>query len=194
MNRPYPWKCRTCREKAVKPVTVDYATEMEHDGRLYNVAVKDLAVLRCEACGAQTLPDESYEKLLDELRRQAELLMPSEITKGRERFGLSQKQFAHLLGVAPETVSRWEKGRQIQQRVMNDFMLAFFNVRELRDYLSRLRDGGEGGTEPKPTAVSNTTLQTWGGGLATLRPGAPSLYLPSAPRSAATLASPGCLK
>src|SRR5438445_765201 len=49
---PYPLKCRTCREKAVVPTTIDYEAEIEHDGRLYQVKVPQLEVLRCSACRA----------------------------------------------------------------------------------------------------------------------------------------------
>ena len=35
-----------------------------------------------------------------------------EIHRGREKLGLTQKQFANLLGVGEATVSRWETGRK----------------------------------------------------------------------------------
>lgn len=137
MNRPFPWKCRECRERAVSPATVDYVTELEHDGRLYPVTVNDLTVLRCEKCGSMQLPDASHERLMVALRRAAGLLTPNQITTRRSALGLNQKAFAQLLGVAPATVCRWESGGQIQQRVMNDFITAFFEVPELRAYLSK---------------------------------------------------------
>src|SRR4051812_24610224 len=118
MKRPYPWKCHTCRERQVFPATVDYATELEHDGRVYPITVNNLEILRCHACEAQILPDEAHARLTEELRRQAGLLQPQEIAAKRELLRLSQKDFAHLLGVAPATVCRWEGGGQIQQRVM----------------------------------------------------------------------------
>jgi putative zinc finger/helix-turn-helix YgiT family protein len=148
MRRPYPWKCRSCREKMVNPVTVDYTTEMEHDGRAYTVSVSHLEILRCGNCQEEQLPDESYLKLVEALRQKAGLLTPSQITQKRETLGLSQKEFAHLLGVAAETVCRWESGGQLQQRVMNDFMRAFFEVPELREYLKRLRVGVMNGHAP----------------------------------------------
>ena len=37
-------------------------------------------------------------------------MAPEEIRQGRERLGLTQKQFANLLGVGEATVSRWETG------------------------------------------------------------------------------------
>ncbi len=141
MTRPYPWKCRNCRERRVVPVTADYSADMEHDGRVYPVTVKDLEILQCENCNARTLPDAAYARLTDELRRAAGLFTPSQIAAKRAGLGLSQKEFARLLGVAEATVSRWETGGQIQQRVMNDFMRAFFDLPPLREYLRRLRGG-----------------------------------------------------
>jgi transcriptional regulator with XRE-family HTH domain len=55
-------------------------------------------------------------------RREARLLTPDEIRDGREKLGLTQKQFANLLGVGEATVSRWETGAQIQQRAMDRFL------------------------------------------------------------------------
>jgi putative zinc finger/helix-turn-helix YgiT family protein len=132
-------KCATCRKGIMNPVTLDYSVEMEHDGRAYMLRVPNLEVLLCDQCQSNVLPDASYERLADALRREAGLLIPSEIIEERTALGLNQKDFAHLLGVAPETVSRWETGGQIQQRVMNDFMQAFFDLPELRNYLKRKR-------------------------------------------------------
>ena len=142
--RPFPWKCHTCLERQVNPARVDYTTELEHDGRVYCMTVNDLDILRCTACQAQVLPDEAHERIMDALRLQAGLFTPAQITEKRTALGFNQKEFAHLLGVALETVSRWETGAQIQQRVMNDFMRAFFDVPQLRDYLKQLRGAPHG--------------------------------------------------
>jgi putative zinc finger/helix-turn-helix YgiT family protein len=145
MNRPYPWKCPNCRQRAINPAVANYKTDIEHDGRVYHIAVKGLTVLRCDQCGTQQLPDEAQDRLLQELRKKAGLLAPTQITKKRIDLGLTQKDFAQLLGVAKETVCRWESGGQIQQRVMNDFMQALFEVPELRRYLKQRR-GWENGS------------------------------------------------
>jgi putative zinc finger/helix-turn-helix YgiT family protein len=161
MNRPYPWKCHTCHERQVNPVTVDYTADLEHDGRVYPVTVSGLEVLRCGHCGAQVLPHEAGLKLTEALRAQAGLLAPSQIEAKRSALGLSQKDFAYLLGVAPATVCRWENGAQIQQRVMNDFMQAFFDLSELREYLKRLR-GGTVALRPVPAPKPPQPGQTVG--------------------------------
>jgi len=87
----FPYKCASCRERAVNPVTVpSYTAELEHDGRAYAVTVSDLELLRCGHCGNQILPDDSFDRLTDELRRQAGLLAPGEIKGNRDRLHLTQ--------------------------------------------------------------------------------------------------------
>lgn len=36
----------------------------------------------------------------------------SEVTQARAKSGLSQSQFAHVLGVSPRTLQEWEQGRR----------------------------------------------------------------------------------
>jgi putative zinc finger/helix-turn-helix YgiT family protein len=132
MSRPFPWKCGNCGERKVNQTVVDYAAEMEHDGRSYSIAIPNLEVLECEVCHNRTLPDASHEKLVNALRAQAGLLTPEEIREKRKRLGLTQEQFANHLKVAKETVSRWERGGQIQQRAMDLLLRLFFDEPQVR--------------------------------------------------------------
>ena len=56
---------------------------------------------------------------------------PSEITSIREALGLSQLQFAQLLGVHPVTVSKWERDvaspTDYQAAFLSQFQLAVKN-------------------------------------------------------------------
>jgi putative zinc finger/helix-turn-helix YgiT family protein len=131
---------------------------MEHDGRSYSLTVPNLAILECEACHERVLSDEAFAKVVDELRRKAGLLFPAEIREKRQQLGLKQGQFAELLGVAKETVSRWETGGQIQQRVMDDLIRAFFDLPELRDYLRERR--GLSPTETSKWTAINTLARS----------------------------------
>ncbi len=159
MTRPFPWKCRECGKRTLKPVVVDYSTEMEHDGRLYSFTVPNLEILECEACHSRVLPKAALEAVVDKLRAEAGLLKPAEILEKRKRLGLTQEQLANYLRVAKETVSRWETGRQIQQLAMNDFMEAFFAVPALRMYLKRRR-GLEQAVEPADKLAAQSSLGT----------------------------------
>ena len=133
--KPYPLKCRTCREVAVAPAVVPYAAEVEHDGRAYPVALPALDVLRCGRCGATVLDDAANEKVSDAFRSVAGLLAPAQIRRRREALGLTQKQLSAFLDISESTLSRWETGAQVQQRAMDRLLRGFFEVPELRSYL-----------------------------------------------------------
>lgn len=136
MARPYPWKCRSCGEKALSPVTIYYPVSLEHDGRSYTFSVANLQVLKCAACQEQVLPDESLTRIYAQLRTEAGLLSPTEIREKRKQLGLTQEDLANQLGVAKETISRWETGGQIQQRGYDKLLRVYFDVPAVREYLS----------------------------------------------------------
>ena len=135
MPRPFPWKCRSCGQKTLAPLQVNYPAKMEHDGKEYSFTVPDLELLECSECHERVLPDEAYEKVLDALRKEVGLLSPSDIRTKREALGLTQLQLANLLKIAEETVSRWETRKQIQQRSLDTLLQLFFNVPEAQKFL-----------------------------------------------------------
>ena len=135
--KPPPWKCATCRERDVWPITLDYQTEIEHDGRPYAIDLPGLPVKRCGHCGTIVPNDEADEKIYDALRRAAGLLHPNQIRQYRESFGMTQRELARFLQVAESTLSRWETGAQIQQRAMDKLLRGFFEVPEFRRFLQR---------------------------------------------------------
>jgi putative zinc finger/helix-turn-helix YgiT family protein len=124
---------------------------MEHDGRAYSIDIPRLEILECESCKTRVLTDSAHKKLSYALRKEAGLLLPEQIQEYRKMLGLNQEQLAGFLNVAKETVCRWEKGGQIQQRAMDTLLRIFFNVPQARAYL--------GVTLPQPqafVAYSNT--------------------------------------
>src|SRR5437879_966338 len=48
--RPFPWKCRNCRQVAVSPAIVSYPARLEHDGRVYEFTVDGLKAPQCQNC------------------------------------------------------------------------------------------------------------------------------------------------
>ena len=119
--------------------TIDYTVAIDHDGRKYFVSIPNLSVPKCSNCGSISIDDEADSQIEAAFRQEAKLLTPRAIRAGREAEGLTQQAFADLLGVAASTLSRWETGAQVQQRVMNDYLQAFFELPALRQYLGRLR-------------------------------------------------------
>src|SRR5260370_37911858 len=121
-TRRYPKRCGKCGQKTMHLSTRFHASRIEHDGRAYLVEIPALTVPQCGNCQAISIDDEADRQISAAFRRQAGLLAPEEIRQGRDKLGLTQKQFANLLGVGEATVSRWETGAQIQQRAMDRFL------------------------------------------------------------------------
>jgi putative transcriptional regulator len=121
-TRKFPKRCGKCGQQAMRLATVPFTTTIEHDGRAYRVDIPDLTVPQCARCQAISIDDEADRQITAAFRRQARLLSPEEIRQGREKLGMTQKEFANLLGVGESTFSRWENGVQIQQRAMDRFL------------------------------------------------------------------------
>jgi putative zinc finger/helix-turn-helix YgiT family protein len=144
-TKPFPWKCGHCRERAVNPTVIPYATEAEYDGRIYTVTVPGLKVPRCERCGELVLDSTANRQISYALRQQLRLLTPEQIRQNREALGLTQRQLAGHLGIAEATLSRWETGGQIQQRGFDRLLRLYFSSAGVREDLAndeRLADLG----------------------------------------------------
>jgi putative zinc finger/helix-turn-helix YgiT family protein len=69
--------------------------------------------------------------------RALNLLTPEEICAIRERLGLSQVEFAKLTDIGEATISRWERGRLLQNKAMDRYLRLLAanpdNLRVLRE-------------------------------------------------------------
>jgi len=85
-------------------------------------------VLTCGTCGTdvfdETLDSENLSLAYSQYRKQKGLLGPEEIKKIRERYGLSQRGLAALLGWSPATIARYELG-SIPSVAHNDQLCRF---------------------------------------------------------------------
>ncbi len=102
-------RCAACNAGTAKPADVELRREI--DGHLFTAAVRGF---RCEACG-----EEIYEALdIERFDAAVALALARSGAGGGEVFRLMRKviglraaDLAELLGVAPETLSRWETGK-----------------------------------------------------------------------------------
>jgi DNA-binding transcriptional regulator YiaG len=81
------------------------------------------------------------------LCRATGLLTPAEIKAIREQFGWSQEHLADLTDFGVATISRWERGRLLQNRSNNKFLQAIRDCSPFREYLEGLlapKTGNEG--------------------------------------------------
>jgi len=145
-DRPFPWVCVECSAEAVFPTITDYTTTVKHDGRVYTIRIPDLAIPTCRNCGDQTFSVGDDDRITAALRAQVGLLTPQEICEHRGELAMSQQELAQQLGVAKETVSRWETGAMIQSRAMDNLLRLFFSSKEVQRLLrERFR------ADPPPT-------------------------------------------
>ncbi len=80
---------------------------------LRNVVLKDVQIRHCGNCGNEELGirriEELHRVVAHVIAMKHERLRPAEIRFLRKSLGLSGVDFARKMGVAPETVSRWER-------------------------------------------------------------------------------------
>ena len=82
------------------------------------------------------MDEESERQVSVALRKAAGLLTPDEIREGRRGLQLTQKALAEKLDIAEATLSRWETGAQMQQRVLDKILRAYFGLPELRRFFA----------------------------------------------------------
>ncbi len=96
-------------------------------------------ILVCAECGEEFYCEELDNATLinayNIYRRKHKLLLPEEIKKIRERYGLSQRGFAKLLNWGDKTIYRYENG-SIQDKAHNSLLLFLKEPENMRTYLT----------------------------------------------------------
>ena len=99
----------------------------------------DAQVLVCSECGEEFFYEEFDTATLisayNEYRRKHKLLLPEEIKRIREQYGLSQRSFAKLLNWGDKTICRYENG-SIQDKAHNSLLLFLRESENMRTYLT----------------------------------------------------------
>lgn len=134
-GKAFPWRCPECGKKEVRRATVRHTSQIKYDGRFYAVEVRRLRVPRCRACGELVFDNDADEQIATALRQQLGLLSAKQIRANREQLSLSQRDLADHLGVAVETISRWENGVLTQSRAMDRYLRVYFGVPAARTAL-----------------------------------------------------------
>jgi putative zinc finger/helix-turn-helix YgiT family protein len=150
-KRTFPRTCLACRAKEVNPAVVDRTVEMKYDGTMHTVSVSAVPMEKCGACGEETFGLESEAVVHAALRRQLGLLSPEEIRSCRTELGLTQSQLAASLGMAAESISRWESGTVLQSKATDRHLRGYFGVPQLRELYERLDRGAFDGLLVKGT-------------------------------------------
>ena len=99
----------------------------------------DARILVCADCGeeffCEELDNATLVRAYNEYRRMHKLLLPEEIRRIREQYGLSQRTFAKLLNWGDKTIYRYENG-SIQDKAHNSLLLFLREPENMRTYLN----------------------------------------------------------
>ena len=96
----------------------------------------DLPVRRCQKCGFEFLDQESERIKLEAICDHLGVLSPSGIRRIRERYGMTQAEFAEVTGLGTATLVRWENGSMNHTRAYDRYM----RLLENRDVMRRLQE------------------------------------------------------
>lgn len=110
---------------------------------VFNVCKEDIEVdakvMVCAEYGEELFNEELDSATLinayNEYRRRHKLLLPEEIRRIREQYGLSQRSFAKLLNWGDKTIRRYENGA-VQDRAHNSLLLFLREPENMRTYLT----------------------------------------------------------
>ena len=127
--------CEVC----AKEVDAKVITKKE----IYEVCTEqvevDARVSVCPECGEEFYCEELDSVTLlhayNKYRTKHKLLLPEEIKKIREQYGLSQRSFAKLLNWGDKTIHRYENGA-IQDKAHNSLLLFLRTPENMRAYLA----------------------------------------------------------
>jgi len=105
-------KCPICRSEMVTRKGNYLYTE----SGLNHITLHNVEIRNCKKCGEQTVSipkiEELHRVIAFAVIKKKERLSAEEIRFLRKYLGWSGKDFAEHMGVAPETVSRWENDRE----------------------------------------------------------------------------------
>ena len=116
--------------------------DYEHEGATLKIHVEDVPVRRCTRCTEVFSGPEASRLEHDAICRAVGMLTPTEIRRVRERFSASQADFSCLTGIGEATLSRWERGRLIQNKAMDLYLRLLESDPENVERLRRWRAAG----------------------------------------------------
>lgn len=101
---------------------------VEEDFEVKNETITiEARYLECKECGEQILnpenEDENYISAYNIYRKRKNLMFPKEIVELREKYGISQRLMAKILGWSHATLSRYETGAIQSQSHNNELVL-----------------------------------------------------------------------
>ncbi|MBY0523591.1 MAG: type II toxin-antitoxin system MqsA family antitoxin [Gemmataceae bacterium] len=137
-------RCPNCGHAPLREDTITDRFEYRPDDvEPLMVEARDVPVEICPSCGEKFLGPAAARVQHAAICRAVGLLTPEEIKRIRERFGPSQEEFAALTGIGVATISRWERGRMLQNEAMDRYLRLLAAHPENANALRQLRAPAE---------------------------------------------------
>ncbi len=101
----------------------------------------ELTVYSCDVCGEDFFDDEEmrkHQKTIKDFQRRVDgLLTSEEIKQIREKYGLSQRELARILGVAEKSIAKYEAGFVAQSKAMDNLLRIIREFPEVLEFLKK---------------------------------------------------------
>lgn len=149
-------KCPECGEGQLHTLIRTEEFDFDLGDETVRVRAENVPVEKCDKCGEVMSGPAAAKVRHEAVCRAAGLLTPSEIKALREKFGWSQQHLADLTDFGVATVSRWERGRLLQNRSNNKFLQAIRDCPPFREYLEELLASKTRKQQPGPTSDNGT--------------------------------------
>ena len=95
----------------------------------------ELPVRRCAACGFEFLDQASEQIKLEAICEHLNILSPMGLRRIRQRYGMTQAEFAAVTGLGTATLVRWENGSMNHTRAYDRYV----RLLESPDVMARLQ-------------------------------------------------------
>ena len=128
--------CAQCGAEAVDTVEHRHTFPYGAGASAADLTV-DLPVRRCRTCGFEFLDRESERIKLEAVCEHLGVLSPSGIRGIRERYGMTQAEFAEVTGLGTATLVRWENGSMNHTRAYDRY-IRLLERSEIMEQLRRL--------------------------------------------------------
>ena len=133
--------CPICGEGTIKverkPETFKYKGQ---------VLTLELTIYSCDVCGEAFFDNEEMKKqqktIKDFQRKVDGLLTSEEIKRIREKYGLSQRELARILGIAEKSIAKYEAGFVAQSKAMDNLLRVIGEFPNVLQYLKQLNQVG----------------------------------------------------
>lgn len=143
--------CPECGQGSLTLHHLDEAFDFDLGEETIRVHARNVPVERCDRCGAELSGPAAAKVRHEAVCQAAGFFTPEEIKALRKRLNLSQQDFARLAGVGVATVSRWERGRLIQNRGNDNLLFLLAESAEARRLLqTRRTTPTHNGSAPQP--------------------------------------------